>query len=599
VSGTELSRVMAEVTAQPPVDVDFAAVMRTVRRRRVQRQGVAAFAAALVAAVAIVVPVALSGSGTSAEKGPAVAGTPTPVSTPTSARASAPPADSSWRKTSRNGLSWRTPPGWRVLNVKPVTHSEPAGAANSLAVLSTFPVGSKCSVPDVSRCLLKLPDDGVFARVIAGGGYGQVVGQDSGTLTAAKDECKAMGAARSFTSMRTFGTAPYTIDVQVSGCLGEDALNTGPTLLRALVASLADPNAVTVDASWHQVSAGRLQLLVAPDWRTDQEAESAQMVLDTSCPRTHTALDGWTCAPPIPDLHPTQGFVWISALAPTGSPLAKSKYYGSQPATGACAAAGGAEEYLDQRDLGPKDAGESLVISGCLGGGVSQRSYQEITLSLNRITDTRYADPQTLCASVPGTTISTELATIGEIRALTWDGSQPAASVFPDAAVGDQAAWCWVRDDTTAQYDVWAAHQGDPAVKLVSLTTAAYGAGFTPSGAPYSPPPASLAPVGHAGAGTDADALCTSILGSHVSAWPDTVGDIRHTTWAPPNGTGKPPLAGAFPGVGGLDAVAWCWQDHDGTYTDYVVHAGDKPVVAAITKNVPAGSVPAGPPLFP
>jgi hypothetical protein len=594
VSGTELSRLMAEVTAQPPIDVDFAAVQGQVRRRRRRLQGAASATIAIVVAVAIAVQASLSGGGsTTAEKKP---GEQTPGELPTSATAAV--DSSSWATTNKYGLSWRTPPGWHVLDVKPVLHSEPAGVPNALALLSPTSLPSTCADPDkVSSCLLRLPDDGVFAQVISGGGYGRSAdSSDSGTVTAASDQCHAMGAARSFTSLRAFGSQPYTVEVQVTACLGKSAAGTAPSLLRAVVASLADSEAVTVDASWHEAGAGRLRWTMPPGWIVGEAAGAATVVIDTGCPTAHSGDSAWSCTPAIPQLRPDQGFVWVSALAPHGSPLVKTKYNGGQPAAGACAAAGGRYDTIDQRDLGPNDAGEVLVLSGCLGPSLANRSATEIRLVLDRIRDTTYADPHQLCSSIPGTAVSSELATVAQIRGLKWGDAHPAAALFPRAKATDQAAWCWIRDPATQEYDVWAARAGDAPVKVVSLTTAMYRGNYTPSGAPYSPPVASLAPGTQAGQGTSADSLCAAVLGSHVSAWPDTVGGIRQASWGT---SSTPPLAAAFPGASDIDTAAWCWQDDNGTYKDWAVHTGDKPFLAVTTTNVPQGSVPAGPPLFP
>lgn len=593
-SGSELSRLMSEVTAQPPVDIDFAAVEGQVRRRRRRLQGAASSAVAIVVAIAIAVPASLSGGGsTTADRTPTEK---TPTQLPTTDPVTA--DSSSWPSTEKYGLSWRTPPGWHVLDVKPVLHSEPGGGPNTLALLSTMSLPSTCADPDkVGSCLLRLPDDGVFAQVTSRGGLGGPSGSaDSGTVTAASDECSAMGAARSFTSLRAFGSQPYTVEIQVTACLGRTVPGSAAGLLRGVVASLLDSEAVTIDASWHETGAGRLDWTMPPGWSAGEVAGVATVVIDTSCPMAHAADTAWSCAPAIPRLRPEQGFVWVSALGPHGSPLVKTKYDGGQPATGACAAAGGGTTTIEQRDLGPGDAGEVLVLSGCLGPSLAGRSTTEIGLVLDRISDTTYADPHQLCASIPGTPVSSELATVAQLRALTWGDAHPAAAIFPSAKPTDQAAWCWIRDSASQQYDVWAARAGDAPVKVVSLTTAAYRGSYTPSGAPYSPPVASLAPGGRPGEGTDADSLCAGVLGSHVSAWPDTVRGIRGEVW----GTSTtPPLAAAFPGASDIDTAAWCWQDDNGTYKDWAVHVGDKPVLAATTTNVPQGSVPAGPPLFP
>ena len=75
-SGTELGRLMSEVTEQPPVDVDFAAVAHKVRRHRARVRGTAV--AGCVVAVAVIVAVPFAVGGERADK----AARPSPTATP-------------------------------------------------------------------------------------------------------------------------------------------------------------------------------------------------------------------------------------------------------------------------------------------------------------------------------------------------------------------------------------------------------------------------------------------------------------------------------------------------------------------------------------
>ncbi|MDX6227883.1 MAG: hypothetical protein QOI76_1273 [Frankiales bacterium] len=595
-SSTELSRLMTEVTAQPPVDVDFAAVARRVQLRR-RRQGASISVLAVVVAVLIAVPATMSGAGSApSAKGPKQLPTTTPDAGPV--------IDSSWEHASWNNISWRMPTGWLSTEQQQMNmRKSPMGGPGYGPVISTMKVKT-CSSPScgLSSILVHLPVDGVAGQLIVIGGYGgaSLPAEDTGTVGSPDQTCQGWGGAATFTSVRHFGTAPYTHAISFSACLGSGQVATAPGQLRALVASEVDASAVTVDATWQTVTAGPLTWQMPSDWGTDRVDGKAAVVIDTSCLRSLTdQLADFSCTPDLPHIPVTGAYLWVSALAAPSSPLAKAKYLGGMPATGACKAAGGQYmEYYDQLHLGPQSGGKILTLAGCVGKDVPSSTGTEISLMLKRVKDANYADPTALCASVPGTVVSAELETVGDIRVFKWGSEKPAIDAFPRSSAADQAAWCWTRDDATQQYVVWAAHQGDPAQRVVSLTTSAYGAGYTPSGAPYSPPPASLAAASAVHHDPGADALCGSRLPGFVSGWLTTVGAIREATWGPAR-AGSAPLAQAFPGAAAGDMAAWCWTGRAGSYTDYAVHAGDAPVEAVSIRGVPAGVVPGGPPLFP
>ena len=301
------------------------------------------------------------------------------------------------------------------------------------------------------------------------------------------------------------------------------------------------------------------------------------------------------CEPAIRQVADDGGVVWPAVRS--GSSFSGLPSKQSDAEQTACQEAGG--QYTNTpnfRHLGPKESGEQLALQACFGPAANQRGYELLTLVLASAVDSRYGDPAALCSKVPGTVASAELTSVGDIRGLQWGDTRPAAGVFGKASADDIAAWCWVRDDASRQFVVWGTHDGDAPQQLVTLTTAMYGSGANPSGAPMSPPPASLAPVGGINH-TEADALCAAAVPDYVSSWPTTIDQLRKTTWGTDHT--RAPLAHVFPSASGIDPAAWCWTDNGTVWTDYVVHSGDAPVQATVVSNVPDGLVPAGPPLFP
>jgi hypothetical protein len=608
VSGTELGRLMQEVTERPPVDVDFRTVARLAARRRTRLVATVS-GAAVVVATAIIVPLALAGHSSGDAQ-------PSPPGRPASSPQVA--VGAGWTTSAVDAVTWGTPPGWHVLRVKPVTHSTPAGASSTLARLSTVPLSTTCENPD-SPCLLRLPSNQVLASIVVGGGSGipSSSALDTGTLTKPDDECAALGGARSFTSERDLGSAPYTIHVQVLACLGKDAPAAAATQLRAVVASVTDSDAVTVDSSWKQITLGQLGLQLPPGWSVGTAQTADTILFNTSCLTNRQTATTWACTPRLSAFRADQGVVWVSAIAPPDSVESKVKYQGSMPATGSCAAAGGKYDYIDgQRHLGPQASGELITVSACMGSAVPNGAYQEITLMLNTMVDAQYPSAAQLCTAVPGA-VSSALATVGDMRLLKWGTARPAMDIFPKAAAGDDSAWCWVRDDADKVFNVWAVHAGDAPVKVVDVGLPWFSWGtFAPSVAPVSlvassfytlgpsPTPAAaaaatptLTPAAASGVavGTTAAELCRSALGTYATADLTTVGDVRTATWGPGAG-----IAGAFPGAAASDPAAWCWQLHGGEAGVYAAHTGD-PAVLAITISgaYKPGQVPSGPPNVP
>ena len=623
-SGTELGRVMAEATAQPPVDVDLGAVEGLVRRRR-RRLGVAAGTGA-VAAVVVVVGlsgVLRDGGGDQSRSASLSTGRIPTVKPP-------------WPSHSKEGISWHVPPGWQVRDMQPDLRKIPPGVASPVALLSTFPTGSTCTKPG-DPCTVKLPADGVLGYVTVGGGIGlsSAVTTNAGSLGDPDDDCAAMGGGQSFTSSRGFGTEPYTTVVSVTACLGRTAPANTAAVLRLVEASVTDGTAVTVDASWKQMTLGRLSLQVAPDWSVGTAAVSGEMLLDSSCLTNHPDVAAWTCTPTLHPFSAREGVAWVSAVAPPSSPLSKVKYQGSMPATGACAAAGGKYAYVgEQRHLGPQASGELVTVSACLGASAPDAALQELTLMLNSAVDTTYPSAAQLCTAVPGA-LTSALATVGDMRALKWGTATPGAGLFPKAAASDDSAWCWVRDDADKVFNVWAVHSGDAPVKVVDVGLPWFSwTGPVPSVAPISlvassfytlgpsptpVAPTSISPVSAAATptltpaaasgvatGSTAAALCESALGTFATAELDTVADVRTASWGPPAIDASGELVGrlpdAFPGAKAKDAAAWCWTLPAHNIADiYVVHAGDRALLAASINGIDyqPGQVPSGVPPIP
>ena len=618
-SGTELSRLLAEVTAHPPVDVDFAAVQAEVSRRH-RRRGTIGVVGVTLAVLLIAVPTSLSLGSSSPDKTTAV---PRPTGTPTSALV----IDPSWQHASWNDISWRMPAGWLSTDALAKLNLQrgPLGGPAYGPVISTVKVRTACSTLNcngIADVIDRLPADGIVGELVVSGGFGgaSLPVEDAGTVGTPDDICKRWGGVATFTSVRLFGTAPYTQAVSFSACLGSAQVSTAPAKLSALVASEVDAGAVTVDASWRQVRTGRLTMSIPPDWSFDGQRDRSTpdlVQLDGLCDPGAGLGTSVGCGI-ASNLHVgSKGmYAWISELAPPSDPASRAPYGGSKAAYADCTSAGGSYPQNIQRHLGPQDGGELLTLNSCYGKDSPGTTGIELSLVLNSIVDTGYPDPARLCQSVPLTVESSALETVGDIRVLKFGTARPATDVFPKAPASDFAAWCWVRDDAHQRFEVYAAHAGDAAVQVVNVGAPTYwGTRPPPSVAPQSlidsaiyhqtttPPPLgnkTTTPTASGVArGAGASALCQSALGDYVSAELTTVAQIRIATWGPQLANHKGNLWDAFPGASASDEAAWCWRGQNHSFSAFAVHSGDKAREAGRLVGWSADAPPSGQPTFP
>lgn len=238
-SGTELRRLMVEVTAQPPLDVDFAAIQHRVQRRQ-RRRGVTAVAATVIVVVGIAVPAALS-----SRKGPSTSGASARPSA-VSASASTAAIDPSWVAGSWDGFSWRQPARWKLVDAGVGDHSRPMNAGIEGPFLTTEKLGHGCApISDGFQCgralvLEHLPVDGVVVELI--GSFSEpgpitTPADDTGTVTAPDQICTGWGGAASFTASRSFTAPGGPAVLQLVGCLGAAVPASAATDLRTVLAS--------------------------------------------------------------------------------------------------------------------------------------------------------------------------------------------------------------------------------------------------------------------------------------------------------------------------------------------------------------------------
>jgi hypothetical protein len=641
-SGTELGRVMAEVTAQPPADVDFGAVEGLVRRRRARTGALAGGGAAAAVAVIVAVPLVFAGSSSPrVDKGA--------PSRPTRVVGT---VDPTWIPGSWGEFSWRQPRQWKVVDTGLGNHSRLSNDGIEGPFLTTVSLGKGCysTGPNSGACnrrhvLQHIPADGVVAELIGSvSDYPSTVTQpeDPGTLVSPDSTCAAWGGASSFTATRTFGPADDSHELQIVGCLGSQVVNSGAADLRAVLASVTDASFNAVPVPGKTATAGDLTWQLPNTWRLSDKPSDGRRFMPfcgdprPSAPRT---TYGQSCGSgPLGSLADGSAVGWFSDLTETDRPKSDRSDYpqGNQTTPSAeCEAAGGAATFTDVRHLGPVDAGEWLTVTGCVTSRDQNSQVSELRGILNSAVDTQYPDPRTLCSSVSGTVESSVLATVGGARILSWGTTQPAMDAFPEANASEYAAWCWVRDNAAQKFHVWLAHRGDPPVKVVdvglpifswnpapsvaptSLIASSFytlGPSPTPAVAPATPsasspePTPTVAPAQPTGvaSGNTAKALCASALGTYATAELTTVDDIRTATVGPliVGADGKPagPLAHAFKGAAPSDKAAWCWALRAHDVADvYAVRAGDKPLLAASIEGGDYGSspLPSGPPNLP
>ena len=232
-SGTELGRLMDEVTAQPPVDVDFGAVEQLVRRRRA-RTGAFAWGAA-AAAVAMIVAV------------PALGGRPGLVHQ-THLPATPGAGTTGLRQDSWNTLRWSVPSDWPASDAYP-DHSRPSNAFIDGPYLGSTRVPLSPPTPRATQGSGVLTSAGPIlpeGAVVGWFSYGlrsdPLAGDsfDADAVRYLPARCAAMGASQTFHAVRQFGTPTAGSNLSLNGCINA----ADPTLqlaqLRAILRSVTD-----------------------------------------------------------------------------------------------------------------------------------------------------------------------------------------------------------------------------------------------------------------------------------------------------------------------------------------------------------------------
>jgi hypothetical protein len=230
---------MAEVTAQPPVDVDFAVIAQQVARRDKRvRRGAAGSAALAVAAIVAVT----AGYGVSRTSNPTEGSRPfiSPAAT----------VDATWRQDSWSTVSWRTPAGWLPSAAYP-DHSRPSNDVIEGPYIGTarMPVTSPSPRPVLGTGVLGsagpvLPPDAVVAWFT----YGQRSTQrlsdgppfTDTTPDGLKTQCVALGADAVFHAVRHFGTQAHGSNLALDGCLSGTGTALFYAQLAAVLASATD-----------------------------------------------------------------------------------------------------------------------------------------------------------------------------------------------------------------------------------------------------------------------------------------------------------------------------------------------------------------------
>ena len=541
---------MHEVTAQPPVDVDFGAVEHLVRRRRTRTAigvgGGTALTVALIVGLAATIP----GQGS----------TRTSASAPTSPVTIA-GIDSSWGQHTTDGVTWRVPPGWTVADFDhsgQQTIPQPRGLASNVALLSTTKIDAACTDASLT-CLQGVPSSGAVVQIVLGGNSGLPdPTANPGVVGKAEPDCSAKGGVQSFNATRTFGTAPNNTTVRLIGCLGKDA-GSLPTLLRRVAASvtgqsasrantaaLASGTTAAAPTSW---TAGGLSWLTPSGWAsTDKHVAptTVDQVTQINGPYLSTAPVSASCGEVVAGLRCRGGQPIIALGADDAiAQLSVSPYRNIegdagqffpvdnlgqvQPADQDCSAAGGAQLWTWSHLYGRRGNGKLVRATACVGKSAGDERISQLLALTGTI-------------SVRG---------------------------FPDLNAGTDRPTLLPRP--------------------------------TPTGATLTP-----AAAGGVAAGTTAAALCGSGLGTYETAELTTVGEVRTASWGPPVVDAKGAIEGrltyAFPGAKTSDRAAWCWTLPAHNIADiYVVHAGDKALLASSINGVEytPGQVPSGPPAIP
>lgn len=389
-SGTQLGRLMGEVTAQPPVDVEFGAVVRRVERRQSRLRKTAGAAGVLALGVVIAVPTIW---GVSDPHGDVTRSAP-PRPSPAVAAAA-------WVETGSAPFHWSQPSSWKVIDTGVGDHSTPSNNDLQGPFITTEPLTRGCSPTsdgfecNTSQVLKHLPPDGVVVEVITSFSpvafNGSAPPDDPGTVTAPNELCRTWGAADSFTASRAFGPSSAPEVLQLTGCLGAAAADSAAKELRLLLAGATDSDfPVQGRLSWRNpddwtdlppepagaaqavAGAGAAQVFAPfcqPSGPTSQDIECDDAPALAAHVGGHLGKDG--------------AFGWFSSLKPTSHPAQDASHlstgHGRTTApSSVCRKAGGTAGFVDTRHLGPADAGEWLTISGCLTS--RNRASQQLEL---------------------------------------------------------------------------------------------------------------------------------------------------------------------------------------------------------------------------
>ena len=535
-SGSELGRLMHEVTAQPPVEVDFGAVEHLVRRR--QRRLRSAAGGAAVAAVAVIIAVPVLGGMADNDR---------------HAQQSAPGVPG--RTDTWNTLSWVVPSDWPASDAYP-DHSRPSNA------FIDGPYIGSARVPMAPPTPRPTQGSGVLASAAPTLPAGAVVGWfsyglradpltpasfDADAMTYLPARCAAMGAAHTFHAVRQFGTAAAGSNLALDGCINAADPSTQEAQLAAVLASVKDsayaasssaPSSAVVSpgptppTSW---PAGGLSWVTPSGWiATDKQVPDTtiDLIKQQNGPLLSTVrlnpactdvLAGFSCdnGQPIAALGSRDAIAELSVSPSSNIEGDTGQFYpadddGSFASAGpTCARIGGRQMWTWSHLYGPRSNARLVRLSACMAAsGSADRTRQ--------------------------------------LHALT---SSVQVKEFPDLRAGTE----------------------HPIPRPASSSAA--------------PMPATVSGVA---SGTTAAALCRSALGTYSTASLTTVGDLRSIEWGP----AYKPLPHVFKGAPASDTAAWCWKARAGTADIYVAHAGDK-AVFVIGDGIGPGPVPSGVPRSP
>ncbi|MDX6255963.1 MAG: hypothetical protein QOJ11_2297 [Frankiales bacterium] len=522
-SGTELSRLMTEVTAQPPVDVDFAAVARRVQRRDKRLRRTAAGAAVLAVAAIAGVPTVygMSGQRTRVQS---IAPPSLPVVT----------VDATWRHDSWNTLTWRIPAGWLPSAANP-DHSRPSNALIEGPYIGNarLPVTSPSPRPVRGTGVLgsagpELPSDAVVAWFSYGERSVHQLSDgsafDDTTPPGLVTQCAQLGAGRIFHAVRQFGTQAHGSNLALDGCISATDPAMFEAELRAVLASAADSAYPSISLGTPPASATSAVADVAAiwdhiRWRMPSSWQLGAEPFFGSGPPGHLTRPRYLGPAPLQDpctlvpleCNPKQGVEHVADGGVLASiafgPILPRPGAPAAPDTGTlstadsqCAAWGGVATFHAERDFGLAADGERVALGACLGNGYPTETLATLRTIAASVTDDEYgpmAAPTTpsptasgttaaaLCTSALGPVASAELTTVGLIRTATWgpalaDGKGRLADAFPGAKDDDPAAWCW--QGVRLSYTAYAVHAGDAAREAAGFN------GWSSSAPPSGPP---------------------------------------------------------------------------------------------------------------